>query len=438
MCRDGDGAPDRRRRLGGLIFRVAARYPGDGRLDQTGRGRRHVNGRAATNGVDGMARKAWHFAVVGGLGVLTAVLTIGAATTTARIDRERLMNSSGAAISGFAPTSLKIDTKLQENAISAPADAQLDGVLGRGAKNAPPALRPAFEALIAGNHEEARYIAQPFAQSGVPAAQHLLGFLFEKGLSVEQDAEKAKVLYFMAAEGGDLDARVALGNFAADAGDHEEAVRQFTLAAEAGDARAMTRLGVHYTRGAGVKADTQRGAAYFEQAAALNEGDALYHLGFAHLIGRGVAKDAVKSRSYFTRAANQGHPLASYNLAVLIDAQSANDSEKSAAVTLMRRAADGGYAPALTAMGLFAHRGLTDDRAADWFEKAAAAGDRQGRFLYAVALAKGDGRAMDKNAARQLAETLLNDPSIDSALRQNVRTLINEIGDRQSLLQLRE
>ena len=395
-----------------------------------------------------MGRKVWHFGVVGTLGVMTMALTIGAAANTSRLDRERLALGGADTIKTLASDGAKIAPDLTVGSSPAASntngadgaflDDTLSGPLGRGVKDAPDALRPAFEALIAGDHERARYIAQPLAQSGSPAAQHLLGFLFEKGQSVEKDLEKAKTLYRMAAENGDVDARVSLGVLAAKIGDHDLAIQQFTKAAENDDPRAMIRLGLMHSRGDGVEKDFPKAASYFEKAANLNDADGQYHLGFMYLVGRGVTRDLKKTRQYYTQAANQGHILASYNLSALISAQPMSPEERKTAVSLMRKAADNGYPPALTAMGLFAHRGLTDDLAANWFERAAAAGDRQGRFFYAVALAEGDGREMDKTAARKLGQTLLDDPTVKADLRKNVQKLLDGLEGRQSFLDLRD
>ena len=78
----------------------------------------------------------------------------------------------------------------------------------------------------------------------------------------------------------------------------------------------------------------------------------------------------------------------------------------------------------MTGLGLLVHSGVdAEESPADWFERAADAGDPQGRFLYAVALSEGDGRDRDADAARLLVDGLIADSNVDSGLKEQAKKL---------------
>lgn len=91
----------------------------------------------------------------------------------------------------------------------------------------------------------------------------------------------------------------------------------------------------------------------------------------------------------------------------------------------MTFAAERGFPPALVGLGILAQRaGATNPGAADWFEKAAAAGDPQGQFLYAVALSEGDGRPKDIAGALQWVDrALAAGDALDPQLRADAQSL---------------
>ncbi|MEO1013877.1 MAG: tetratricopeptide repeat protein [Pseudomonadota bacterium] len=286
------------------------------------------------------------------------------------------------------------------------------------------ALRPAYERLVAGEFQEALWLAEPAANSGDPRAQHLVGYLLETGLAGKKDLSKAARYYARAADAGDVDAQVALGAFLISHGDgaadHVRAAKYFRLAANQGDARALARLGALYADGLGVTRDPIVALSLIERAAAKEDPDALFFLGMAHLTGEGRPREAETARRLLSRAVRGGHAEAAYNLALLYRSESLGEPDIEFAASLMEAAANVGYGPAMTAMGLYAHNGEAPGSAADWFERAAEAGDLQGRFLYAVSLAEGDGRPRDRMAAARIATEVASDPEISEDLARNV------------------
>jgi len=95
----------------------------------------------------------------------------------------------------------------------------------------------------------------------------------------------------------------------------------------------------------------------------------------------------------------------------------------------MRDAAEAGFAPARVGLGLLLHDGAAgEDRPADWFARAAEAGDPQGMFLYAVALSQGDGRERDEDAAIAQLDALIASPDpADPALIRQAKRLRAEL-----------
>lgn len=304
-------------------------------------------------------------------------------------------------------------------------------------------VRDAFDALNAGDFETARAIAAPLADKGDADAQHLLGFLYETGQGAPKDIQHAVDLYVKAGQAGQADAQFALGELASRGEgvkrDAVVAAGWYRLAAAKGHARAKLRLGVMAATGAGTPVDKAAAAAFFTEAANAGEPEAQRNLAIAYMGGDGVRRDMKAAARWFAAAADAGDPVSNYNLGLLISAGEA-PGDLDAAAGRMRAAADAGFPAAMTALGLLLHDGAAaegDETPADWFERAAKADDPQGRFLYAVALVNGDGRAADLDGAlyelEQLSRHADADPALveqAKALRMDIRREIGKAGPR--------
>jgi len=280
----------------------------------------------------------------------------------------------------------------------------LAGAIANAQEKSP--LASAFERMMAGDNAVARGILEPLVSDGDPDAQHMLGYMEERGLGAEKNLKRALDLYAQAANGGSVDAQFALGElaFLGDGvkQDYRRAAGWFRLAASKGHIQAKVRLGVMYAEGLSFDINRERAVELFEEAAKLGDAGAQYNMGVAYLVGQGVKQDYNKSAEWFEKSAEQGSPDAQYNLALLHDSDFIGGPNPDETVKWMKAAAEKGLPAAFVAMGLMHHDGrLNNDgesaakSAADWFEKAARAGDPQGQFLYAVSLAEGDGRETD-------------------------------------------
>ncbi|WP_411819481.1 tetratricopeptide repeat protein [Hyphococcus formosus] len=290
-------------------------------------------------------------------------------------------------------------------------------------------LLAAKSAIRAGDYGEARAALEPLDQAGDADAQHLLGYLYENGFGVTRDLQHAVNLYLRAARGGNAEAQFALGELAYEGEGIEQnaktAAGWYLLAAKQDHALAKLRLGVLYAEGNGVKRDRQKALSYFEDAAIAGEPIAQRNLAIAYLSGDGVAQNLGKAAEWFELAAAKGDAVANYNLGLLYQSGRIGPPDLTASAEKMRAGAEAGFPPAMVGLGLLLHEtGGADELPVDWFELAAAQGDPQGRFLYAVALAEGDGRPQDIAGAVGQLDLILADKSLlDPEFRRQVSSL---------------
>lgn len=292
----------------------------------------------------------------------------------------------------------------------------------------------AFHRLDAGDYAAARAIVEPMAAEGDRQAQHMLGYLEQFGLGGPKNLQHAVDLYYKAALAGDADAEFALGELAFTGDgvvqDYARAADWFRLAAAHKHPGAQARLGRMHAEGLGVPKDINVAVSLLEEAADANDPGAQYLLGNAYFAGAGVKQDYRKAADWYRRAAEQGHADAQYNLALLYGSEVLGAPDLKETYSWMRAAAEGGIAEAYVALGLMADDGKTPEgeKAADWFEKGAGAGDPQGMILYAVALAKGDGRQANPNLALVWVDRVLaRKGEIPGELIANARALREDI-----------
>ena len=111
------------------------------------------------------------------------------------------------------------------------------------------------------------------ANAGDPAAQHSLGYAYDKGQGVPQDYAQAAAWYRKASDQGDADAQNNLGNA--------------------------------YGLGQGVPQDYAQAAAWYRKAAEQGNSVAQYNLGSRYFKGEGVPQDYVESHKWRNLAASR-------------------------------------------------------------------------------------------------------------------------------------
>ena len=134
-------------------------------------------------------------------------------------------------------------------------------------------LNDGLAAQSRGDYEEALRVLDRLARQGDRVAQVNLGRMYEDGLGVPKDFERATELYRKAWEQGDLYAEFKL----------------------------------MYAKGAGVPEDAAKAAAWYRSAAEQGFAHAMYELGSMHLQGKGVPADEDQALEWFHKAAELGH-----------------------------------------------------------------------------------------------------------------------------------
>lgn len=298
------------------------------------------------------------------------------------------------------------------------------------AQDSSPEVARAFKLMMDKDYNGARAIVEPLARVGDKDALNMLGYLTQFGLGGPKDLQKAIDHYYQAAIAGSADSQFALGElaFLGDGVeiDQERAAGWYRLAAEQGHPGAQTRLGQMYAEGEGVARNPGEAFAFFRKAAEQNDAIGQYYLANAYFSGTGVSQNYREAATWYERAAAQGHADAAYNLALMHERKLGGRNDPAKAYELMKKAGGLGVAEAYVALGMMAHEGRTPagDTAAVWFEKAAKEGDPQGQFLYAVALAEGDGiPANPRLALMWVDRALANEISMHDALRLNAEGL---------------
>lgn len=166
-----------------------------------------------------------------------------------------------------------------------------------------------------------------------------------------------------------------------------------TIKANAGDASAQYSLGRFYLLGRGCEKDVVKAKAWFEQSAAQGKQSAMIELAQIFEEGKYLDKDLDKAIKYYRLAIKSRESGSSitllvtvdeaiYKLAMLLTANGKGDMKE--ALSLLRRAAEGGYAEASAELGrrFKSGNGIKVDimEAEKWLSKAVKAGHGQAAY----------------------------------------------------------
>lgn len=117
-------------------------------------------------------------------------------------------------------------------------------------------------------------------------------------------------------EGGDsADDPLVAADRAMARGQTDEAVSLLKASANAGNAHAQTRLAWHYEAGRGVPRQIDEAARWFGEAARQGDGEAMYALSVMHRSGQGRPRSRQEADRWLRKAAEAGYPLAREALA---------------------------------------------------------------------------------------------------------------------------
>jgi TPR repeat protein len=291
-----------------------------------------------------------------------------------------------------------------------------------------------IQAMERQDYETALAEIRPVAERGSPAAQYVLGLIYDRGYVEQSDPLQAIVWYRRAlaqgtdqaataliqmvaegrglgeradelvalyddAESGKAGAQMKLAR-AYDDGlgmpvNRGEAAYWYAAAARGGNDDAMVRLGQLLATGDGVDADPAGAIGLFRRAADKNNADGQFWLGTAYATGIGVERDDARAFEWFGRAAENDNAQAQYSLGVMHDQGRGTSVDRAAALDWFARAADDGDARAQLTLGdaYAAGDGVPADMtlAVRWWQRAAAQGQPYAQYRLALAYQEGNG-----------------------------------------------
>lgn len=150
---------------------------------------------------------------------------------------------------------------------------------------------------------------QSEAAKGQADAISTLGWMYETGKGVAEDAAKAVSLYRTAIAQGDSFGQWRMGvmiDEGAAQGTHEQAVALFRQAAAQKSAGATASLGVMYATGRGVERDYETAMRYYQAAARMGSAHGIEGIGVLYANGQGVERNMGEALAHWLVAAAAG------------------------------------------------------------------------------------------------------------------------------------
>jgi uncharacterized protein len=188
------------------------------------------------------------------------------------------------------------------------------------------------------------------------AQQVELAAAYLTGHGVQKDEKRAAYWYERAAEAGDPVAQKEIGYFyqigLGVAADPARAAHWYQLSAAGGLVSSKVNLGVAYAWGAGVPRNPELAMQLFREAANKGSGVGACYLGDMYAIGIEGKQDLGAAQRWFETGAKLHEPRAEFDLGSLISSPGFRQPNLPRAAELFRRSAEGGYVPAMHALGL--------------------------------------------------------------------------------------
>ena len=219
----------------------------------------------------------------------------------------------------------------------------------------------------------------------------LLGVLYEGGIGVLQDTNKALKLYQKAAMKNHQDAMINLYAYYSNHGNDDTANYWLKKLAEQGLSEAQNAYADKLSNAERYKEAVQ----WYERAAKQGYAPAQAHLVENYIYGVGVETDYNIARQWCDKAAEQYYPVAQYFMAKYFVK---NQVDRYA---WYRKAAEQGYARAQNMMARYLEEGwggITKNQAeaVEWYRKAAEQGYDPAQYNLAICLATGEGCAKNQ------------------------------------------
>ncbi|MDR3511140.1 MAG: tetratricopeptide repeat protein [Caulobacteraceae bacterium] len=199
----------------------------------------------------------------------------------------------------------------------------------QGAQDRPPPADDAhcttcdgMRLLRQGEYGRAMHVFQLRAAVGDLVATHELGIMYQQGLGVAVDFDRARSYFTKGMNAGDGAGMASLGWMYEQglgvAVDYQQARRYYKMAKAAGDPFGATLLGITYQHGLGVPIDYgQAMRLYHEAIVGGGDGTAMNQIGFMLQHGLGVPPNLKEAWCWYAWADANGEPHAPTHLAEL-------------------------------------------------------------------------------------------------------------------------
>jgi TPR repeat protein len=167
--------------------------------------------------------------------------------------------------------------------------------------------------------------------------------------------------YQQAVQGVEAEASFQRAMAARIRGDFDTAFALFSALAEQGNAKAQTRLGHAWERGAGVAVDYDRARQWYQKAIEHGDADALARMGNLYQKGYGVEQDYKKAAEYYWKAVKANSPTGMARLGSLYELGQGVERNEAEALRLYRLAVQNGSSLGKAKLGCFYENGIIVD-----------------------------------------------------------------------------
>lgn len=205
--------------------------------------------------------------------------------------------------------------------------------------------------FIRQNYETARGFFEKAGAEGDAISLYYLGNMYNEGLSVDKDEDKAKLYYKRAAELGHADSQMLTGVFLIIDGiaqrnrEYQQemfrrAVEWLEKATKQGNMEAAFWLGDMLRKGLGAEKDEKRGISLLRASSDSGNPNAQAMLGALYWKGQsGIEKDLMKAHALMSKSVRGDNPQA-VNLLELIEAEMTEEQRKTATELSKKAAAE--------------------------------------------------------------------------------------------------
>ena len=260
---------------------------------------------------------------------------------------------------------------------------------------------------IYGGFDDAFFALTKLAKEGNATAQLRLGFMYERGMYVEQDYVKAREWYNKSIKSGSAKAIAQLG-FLYERGmgltkDLDKAIFLYNDAIAKGSPYANSKLAYLYQTAQGVERDYEKSYQLYKKASHAGSPFALARIGHFYQRGIVVDKDLPKAIEFYEKAAKSKQPLAMALLGFAYIKGWGVDEDFDKAKQLIKESVRYKNPQGLSYMGYIYENGFgedqDDDIAVDYYKKSVEMGSTFGEFRLGFMYLKGRGVERDVDEA---------------------------------------